>query len=123
MRFGLVALVTLFSLAFSAPALGTEVAGSGNKEILASACLKVAVSTTDATLTLVAGQRYRMISTMDVNIRVNATATTDGTSMLVPARTPEPFTAANTGSTAPVVHAITAAGTGTLQFCPITDGR
>jgi len=81
----------------------------------------LSVSTSDASTTLVAGQRYRVVSTADCYLRVGAAAVTTGASAPLLARVPEEMCFAKTGDTAPVVHAITAAGTGAIYFSPLTE--
>lgn len=81
-----------------------------------------AVTTTDATATVVAKKRYRVVSTVDCYINDGSSAGTAGTpaetAMFVPAKTPEVFAFANTS-----VHAMIATGgtAGTVYFTRLSE--
>lgn len=92
-----------------------------NELLGVGASTALSVSTADASVALVAGQRYRVLSTADCYLRVGAAAVTTGASAPILARVPEEMCFAKVGEAAPVVHAITASGTGTIYFSPLSE--
>jgi len=100
--------------------------GSGLEIVGKDACVALSVTTSSAATSadaILKGKKYMVIATVATYLRVDATATV-AAGVRVPADTPIDLAfKASSATSNPVVHGITASGSGTLQFCPITQTR
>lgn len=100
--------------------------GSGYERIGVKACTTVSISTTSASTAanaILRGVKYRVVASMNVFIRTDATATVAAGNFL-PGEVVEVMTFAGQNATSnPIVHAIVSGGAGTLYLCPIDEVR
>jgi hypothetical protein len=97
----------------------------GRKEWGGKVGLTATVSRTttaaSASVTLVAGVRYRVIASNNCWLRVGTAAVAAAPSMPIVADQPEEMMFAGFGDAAPVVHAIRSAADGVIYFTPIDE--